>query len=150
MKKLISLLLALVMVFALVACAAKETPAANDAPAKSDASTETPAEAPAESTDDKTAEDTASSGKSYRIGVFFKDSSSMFWRYVGQRDYVAIVQAVVVATLFVPAFNAIFHPVSVPSGRGDTTLSVPTGVVVTFFLLALVFVGGSRFIARTA
>lgn len=84
MKKLISLLLALMMVFALVACAAKETPAANDAPAKSDASTETPAETPAESTDDKTAEDTASSGKSYRIGVFFKDSSSMFWRYVGQ------------------------------------------------------------------
>jgi len=72
-----------------------------------------------------------------------------FWRYVGQRDYVGIVQAVIVATLFVPAFNALFHPVSVPSGRGDTTLSVPTGVVVTFFLLALVFIGGSRFVART-
>jgi FlaA1/EpsC-like NDP-sugar epimerase len=72
-----------------------------------------------------------------------------FWRYAGQRDYVSIVQAVVVATLFVPAFNALFHPVSVPSGRGDTTLSVPTGVLVSFFLLTLVFVGGSRFIART-
>jgi FlaA1/EpsC-like NDP-sugar epimerase len=72
-----------------------------------------------------------------------------FWRYVGQRDYVAIVQAVVVATLFVPAFNALIHPVSVPSGRGDTTLSVPTGVLASYFLLTLVFVGGSRFVART-
>jgi FlaA1/EpsC-like NDP-sugar epimerase len=72
-----------------------------------------------------------------------------FWRYAGQRDYVSIGQAVIVATLFVPAFNALFHPVSVPSGRGDTTLSIPTGVLGSFFLLALVFVGGSRFIART-
>lgn len=72
-----------------------------------------------------------------------------FWRYVGQRDYVGIVQAVIVATLFVPGFNALFHPVSVASGRGEVTLSVPTGVVASFFLLALVFIGGSRFVART-
>jgi FlaA1/EpsC-like NDP-sugar epimerase len=72
-----------------------------------------------------------------------------WWRYVGQRDYVGIVQAVIVATLFVPAFNALTHPVIVGSGRGDVTLSVPTGVLAFFFLLTLVFVGGSRFIART-
>jgi FlaA1/EpsC-like NDP-sugar epimerase len=72
-----------------------------------------------------------------------------FWRYVGQRDYVKMLQAVVVATLFLPAFNALAHPVIVPSGRGDVTLSVPTGVLGSFFLLALVFIGGSRFIART-
>src|SRR3954462_6641980 len=72
-----------------------------------------------------------------------------FWRYVGQRDYLRIVQAVIVATLFVPAFNALGHPVIVPSGRGEVTLSVPTGVLGSFFLLALVLVGGSRFIART-
>ena len=35
-----------------------------------------------------------------------------FWRYAGQRDYVSIVQAIIVATLFVPAFNALFHPVT--------------------------------------
>ena len=28
-----------------------------------------------------------------------------FWRYVGQRDYVNILQAVIVATLFVPALQ---------------------------------------------
>jgi FlaA1/EpsC-like NDP-sugar epimerase len=72
-----------------------------------------------------------------------------FWRYVGQRDYVKIGQAVIVATLFVPAFNALFHPEVIRSGRGDVTLSVPTGVLASFFLLTLVFVGGSRFIART-
>jgi FlaA1/EpsC-like NDP-sugar epimerase len=72
-----------------------------------------------------------------------------WWRYVGQRDYLGIVQAVVVATLFVPAFNALTHPVIVGSGRGDVTLSIPTGVLAFFFLLTLVFVGGSRFIART-
>ncbi len=72
-----------------------------------------------------------------------------WWRYVGQRDYLGILQAVVVATLFVPAFNALTHPVIVGSGRGDVTLSVPTGVLALFFLLTLVFVGGARFIART-
>jgi len=72
-----------------------------------------------------------------------------WWRYVGQRDYLGILQAVVVATLFVPAFNALTHPVIVGSGRGDVTLSVPTGVLAFFFLLTLVFIGGSRFIART-
>jgi FlaA1/EpsC-like NDP-sugar epimerase len=72
-----------------------------------------------------------------------------FWRYVGQRDYLGIIQAVIVATLFVPAFNALTHPKIVPSGRGDVTLSIPTGVLASFFLLTLVFVGGSRFIART-
>jgi FlaA1/EpsC-like NDP-sugar epimerase len=73
-----------------------------------------------------------------------------FWRYVGQRDYVKILQAVVIATLFVPAFNALTHPVIVNSGTsGQVTRSVPTGVLGSFFLLLLVFVGGSRFIART-
>jgi FlaA1/EpsC-like NDP-sugar epimerase len=72
-----------------------------------------------------------------------------FWRYVGQRDYVKILQAVIVATLFVPAFNALTHPVVTAGRRGDTTLSVPTGVLASFFLLTLVLIGGSRFIART-
>ncbi|HEY6761026.1 MAG TPA: nucleoside-diphosphate sugar epimerase/dehydratase [Baekduia sp.] len=73
-----------------------------------------------------------------------------FWRYAGQRDYVGIFQAVIVATLFVPAFNALTHPVIVRSGsHGEVTLSVPTGVLGSFFLLSLVLIGGSRFVART-
>jgi FlaA1/EpsC-like NDP-sugar epimerase len=73
-----------------------------------------------------------------------------WWRYVGQRDYVSIVEAVVVATLFVPAYNALVHPVTQASRvGGDITLSVPTGVLALFFLLTLLLVGGARFIART-
>jgi FlaA1/EpsC-like NDP-sugar epimerase len=73
-----------------------------------------------------------------------------FWRYVGQRDYVKMLQAVIVATLFVPAFNALTHPVIVNSGTsGAVTRSIPTGVLALFFLLTLVFVGGTRFVART-
>lgn len=68
MKKSISLLLALCMVFTLAACAG--TPSESKAPVSD------PSTAPTESA--------APEGKSYRIGVFFKDSSSMFWRYVGQ------------------------------------------------------------------
>ena len=41
-----------------------------------------------------------------------------WWRYVGQRDYLAIGQAVVVVTLFAPAFVALTHPVVIPSGSG--------------------------------
>ncbi len=49
-----------------------------------------------------------------------------WWRYVGQRDYVAIIEAVVVATLSVAAFAVITHPVLVPtsSQRGVSTLYV--------------------------
>ncbi len=68
MKKSISLLLALCMAFTLTACAG--TPGESKAPVSD------PSVPPAQS-------DTPE-GKSYRIGVFFKDSSSMFWRYVGQ------------------------------------------------------------------
>ncbi len=49
-----------------------------------------------------------------------------WWRYVGQRDYVAIIEAVVVATLSIAAFAVITHPVLVPtsSQRGVSTLYV--------------------------
>jgi len=73
-----------------------------------------------------------------------------WWRYVGRRDELNILQAVVVATLFVPAFTALTSPVVVTSRtRGDVTLSVPTGVIALFFLLMLVLVAGARLVART-
>jgi FlaA1/EpsC-like NDP-sugar epimerase len=71
-----------------------------------------------------------------------------WWRYTGHRDYVSIVEAVIVSTLFVPVFNVLTHPVVRPTGKGEVTLSVPTGVLALFFLLSLAFVGGARFIAR--
>lgn len=72
MKKLVSLLLAMVMILSLAACGSTSTtPAATTA-----AATEGPVIA-----DDG---DVTKADKDYRIGVFFKDSTSMFWRYVGE------------------------------------------------------------------
>jgi FlaA1/EpsC-like NDP-sugar epimerase len=70
------------------------------------------------------------------------------WRYTSTRDYIGIVQAVVVNTLALVGFVAVTHPVTVRSGAGDVTISVPTGVLALYFLLTLVFVGGARFVAR--
>ncbi|CAA9493794.1 MAG: UDP-N-acetylglucosamine 4,6-dehydratase [uncultured Solirubrobacteraceae bacterium] len=71
-----------------------------------------------------------------------------WWRYTGQRDYLAIVQAIGVATLGMAGFVALFKPVTVASGRGEVALAVPTGVIGLFFLLTLFFVGGARFVAH--
>jgi FlaA1/EpsC-like NDP-sugar epimerase len=70
------------------------------------------------------------------------------WRYTSSRDYLGIVQAVIVNTLALPAFVAVTHPVTVGSHSGAVTVSVPTGVIALYFLLTLVFVGGARFAAR--
>jgi FlaA1/EpsC-like NDP-sugar epimerase len=70
------------------------------------------------------------------------------WRYTSSRDYLGIFQAVVVNTLVLAGFIAVTHPVTVPSGTGDVTISAPTGVLALFFLLTLVLVGGARFVAR--
>jgi len=72
-----------------------------------------------------------------------------WWRYTGQRDYLGIVQGVVVATLAVAALVAVADPVTVASRTGRVGLSIPNGVIVLHFLLSLTFVGGARFIART-
>jgi FlaA1/EpsC-like NDP-sugar epimerase len=72
-----------------------------------------------------------------------------WWRYTRQRDYVQIVQAVIVAALALAGFVALFKPVKASSPKtGDIAVSLPTGVLATFFLLTLLFVGGARWVAR--
>ncbi len=72
-----------------------------------------------------------------------------WWRYTGQRDYVLIVQALIVSTLAMAAYAVIVHPVTQPSRvGGDVTVSVPPGVLAFFFLIALFLVGGARFVAH--
>ncbi|MBI5104289.1 MAG: polysaccharide biosynthesis protein [Solirubrobacterales bacterium] len=71
-----------------------------------------------------------------------------WWRYVGQRDFLNIGQAVVVAMLFVPAYNALTHPKVVTTNRGEVVLSVPTSILAMYFLLLLLFIAGARFVAR--
>jgi FlaA1/EpsC-like NDP-sugar epimerase len=70
------------------------------------------------------------------------------WRYTSSRDYLGILQAVVVNTLVLLGFVAITHPVTQPTRTGDVTVSVPTGVLAMYFLLTLALVGGARFVAR--
>src|SRR3954465_11818653 len=71
-----------------------------------------------------------------------------WWRYVTGRDYVSIAQAIGVARLSLPAFVATTHPVKVRSDQGFTTVNIPLGVLVLFFLLTLTMVAGARFAAR--
>ncbi len=71
-----------------------------------------------------------------------------WWRYTGQRDYVQIVQALIVATLAMAAYAVVVHPVTRPSSVGEQTVSVPPGVLAFFFLIALFLVGGARFVAH--
>ena len=72
------------------------------------------------------------------------------WRYTGHRDYVQVVEAVVVTTMLLVGFIAIVHPVTVPSRTGEIAVTAPTGVLALFFLLTLALVGGARFVARIA
>ncbi|MGH2841175.1 MAG: polysaccharide biosynthesis protein, partial [Solirubrobacteraceae bacterium] len=72
-----------------------------------------------------------------------------WWRYVTQRDYTAIVQAVVIATLLLLGYIALVKPVTQPSAAGDTTVTAPAGVLALYLLLMLAFVGGTRFVARS-
>ncbi len=70
------------------------------------------------------------------------------WRYVGQRDFVKIGEGVLVATLLLGAYIALVKPVSQTSGVGDVGVTAPAGVIVGFFLITLVLLGGVRFIFR--
>jgi FlaA1/EpsC-like NDP-sugar epimerase len=79
------------------------------------------------------------------LGLYAK-----WWRYVTQRDYVRILQGIVVATLLLPAYIALVKPVTTTSGTaGVAPVTAPAGVLALFFLLMLAFVGGARFIARS-
>src|SRR3954447_4432828 len=83
------------------------------------------------------------------IFVLFR-MEQKWWRYVGQSDYLAILEAVTISTLALAGFVALTHPVTVISRvGGEVAVSVPTGVLVLFFLLSLGLVGGARFLART-
>ncbi|MEA2194388.1 MAG: hypothetical protein QOG42_822 [Solirubrobacteraceae bacterium] len=72
-----------------------------------------------------------------------------WWRYVTQRDYSAIVQAVVVAALALLLYIVLVKPVTRTTGFGETTVTLPSGVLALHLLLMLTFVGGARFVART-
>jgi FlaA1/EpsC-like NDP-sugar epimerase len=77
------------------------------------------------------------------------------WRYAGQRDYEAIVRAVVLIVLLTVVGIEIFRPTHAYNRdfvRHVTTsvaIVLPNGVIVLYLLLSLAFLVGIRAIART-
>jgi len=78
------------------------------------------------------------------------------WRYAGQRDYEAVVRAVVLIVLLTVVAIEIFRPThAYPplDGRHDANATVavvlPNGVIILYALLALAFLVGIRGLART-
>jgi FlaA1/EpsC-like NDP-sugar epimerase len=71
------------------------------------------------------------------------------WTFVGQREYEGVVKAMVTSTVLIVAVIAFAHPVTWPPhphGALTTDVHLPRGVVALFFLLALAFLLGVRFV----
>lgn len=71
------------------------------------------------------------------------------WRYAGQRDYEAILRAVVVLSLLTYVAVAVVRPVQRVSHQGTVAIGLPNGVIALFFLLTVAFLCGARVLART-
>src|SRR3954470_2822434 len=71
-----------------------------------------------------------------------------WWRYSGQRDLLAVGQAVVMATVGLVAFVSITHPVTKNTNEGVVAVGLPPSVVALWLLLMLVLVAGARIVAR--
>jgi FlaA1/EpsC-like NDP-sugar epimerase len=77
------------------------------------------------------------------------------WTYVGQRDYEAVIKAVVVSTLVIVGAITLLHPVQyTPHAKHfqgvlvTTAVTLPAGVIAMFLLLALVLLIGARFLVH--
>jgi FlaA1/EpsC-like NDP-sugar epimerase len=71
------------------------------------------------------------------------------WRYAGQRDYEAVVRAVVLIVLLSVVAIEVLRPVyRYPQGH-TVAVVLPNGVIVLFALLSLVFLVGDRALARS-
>jgi FlaA1/EpsC-like NDP-sugar epimerase len=78
------------------------------------------------------------------------------WRFVGQRDYEAVLKGVVLATLAAVTLIALIHPVTVAAGlsrspggawvaAGTTNVYLPASVIALFLLLSMALLLGARF-----
>jgi FlaA1/EpsC-like NDP-sugar epimerase len=78
------------------------------------------------------------------------------WRFVGQRDYEAVLKGVVLATLAAVTLIALIHPVTVATGlarspggpwvaAGTTNVYLPASVIALFLLLSMALLIGARF-----
>jgi FlaA1/EpsC-like NDP-sugar epimerase len=73
------------------------------------------------------------------------------WTYVGQRDYEALLRAVVVAAILVVGGIAFLHPVQKEARNGvELAVGMPTGVAAMWVLLTLFLTAGVRFLTHLA
>jgi FlaA1/EpsC-like NDP-sugar epimerase len=72
------------------------------------------------------------------------------WTFVGQRDYEAVLKAVIGATVIVVGAIALLHPVTFAATptAPRTAVTLPSSVIALFFLLTLVLLLGARFIVH--
>jgi FlaA1/EpsC-like NDP-sugar epimerase len=71
------------------------------------------------------------------------------WRYAGQRDYEAVVRAIVVIVLLSVVAIEVLRPVYRYPDGSAVAVVLPNGVIVLFALLSLVFLVGVRALARS-
>jgi FlaA1/EpsC-like NDP-sugar epimerase len=69
-------------------------------------------------------------------------------RYSSQREYLQIAQAVAVTVFALVAYVAVVQPKLISTPEGDVSVTVPTGVLVLFGLLLLVFTGAVRYVTH--
>jgi FlaA1/EpsC-like NDP-sugar epimerase len=69
------------------------------------------------------------------------------WRYAGQRDYEAVLRAVLAIVLLTVVAIAVLRPVH-PYSHHAGAIGLPNGVVALFGLLCLLFLCGVRMLAR--
>jgi FlaA1/EpsC-like NDP-sugar epimerase len=69
-------------------------------------------------------------------------------RYSSQREYLQIAQAVAVSVFALIGYVAVVQPKLVSTPEGDVSVTVPTGVLVLFGLLMLVFTGAVRYVTH--
>jgi FlaA1/EpsC-like NDP-sugar epimerase len=70
------------------------------------------------------------------------------WTFVGQRDYEAVVKALIVATLVIVGAIAFLHPITTTVDFQATPVNLPGSVIALFFLLGAAFLIGARFLVH--
>jgi FlaA1/EpsC-like NDP-sugar epimerase len=71
------------------------------------------------------------------------------WRYSGQRDYEAVVRAVLAIVVLTVVAVVVIRPVERHTKHGTSAILVPNGVIVLYALFAVAFLIGIRVLART-
>jgi FlaA1/EpsC-like NDP-sugar epimerase len=92
------------------------------------------------------------------------------WKFVGQRDYEAVLKAVFLATVVIVGVIALLHPVEVPGAAQlveherfrhgslhsvfstvngpSSPVTLPAGVIALFFMMSLALLVGARFVVQ--